>query len=238
MTIYLTSFIAGMFAILSPCVLTVAPILLLSAFQGHRLAPLAIVAGLTTFFTGFGIIVASTGQLFGLSQENLRNFSAYSLIIIGLILLFPVLQNYMNKMLSPLFGKIQTKTHHYETTGLVSYFFLGCLMALVWVPCTGPSLSLALSFAAKGENIFMSMLIMLCYSLGVSIPLIAVSYLSSQFVSHQKSKWAKVAKVGQKVLGAALLFTGILVITDYDQVFSSFLSRITPEFILRITSQY
>ena len=53
------AYAAGALTILSPCVLPLVPIVLSSAAQRHRFAPLALAAGLVVAFTATGFIVAN-----------------------------------------------------------------------------------------------------------------------------------------------------------------------------------
>jgi cytochrome c-type biogenesis protein len=63
---------AGLFSILSPCVLPLVPIVLGTAVSEHRLGPLALATGLATSFTAIGLFVATIGYSVGLDGEFFR----------------------------------------------------------------------------------------------------------------------------------------------------------------------
>ena len=86
------AFLAGVLSILSPCVLPLVPIMLGSAASEHRLAPVALAAGLALSFVAIGLFVATIGFSIGLDQDVLRTLGAALLIALGLVLVVPAFQ--------------------------------------------------------------------------------------------------------------------------------------------------
>ena len=80
---------AGLFSILSPCVLPLAPIVLGAAGSEHRLGPLALAAGLATSFTAIGLFVATIGYSIGLDGEFFKMTGAVLLVAAGFALALP-----------------------------------------------------------------------------------------------------------------------------------------------------
>ena len=70
------AYVAGALTILSPCVLPLVPIVLSSAAQRHRFAPVALAAGLVLAFTATGFVVAAFGQALGIDTLVVRNAGA------------------------------------------------------------------------------------------------------------------------------------------------------------------
>ena len=70
------AYVAGALTILSPCVLPLVPIVLSSAAQRHRFAPLALAAGLVVAFTVTGFVVAAFGQALGIDTLVVRAVGA------------------------------------------------------------------------------------------------------------------------------------------------------------------
>ncbi|HXQ04257.1 MAG TPA: cytochrome c biogenesis protein CcdA, partial [Bradyrhizobium sp.] len=83
---------AGLFSILSPCVLPLVPIVLGTAVSEHRLGPLALAGGLAMSFTAIGLFVATIGYSVGLDGEFFRVTGAVLLVAAGLALMLPRLQ--------------------------------------------------------------------------------------------------------------------------------------------------
>ena len=81
------AYVAGALTILSPCVLPLVPIVLSSAAQRHRFAPVALAAGLVLAFTATGFVVAAFGQALGIDTLVVRNAGAIILCLVGIVLL-------------------------------------------------------------------------------------------------------------------------------------------------------
>src|SRR5947208_4144553 len=83
---------AGLFSILSPCVLPLVPIVLGTAVSEHRWGALALAAGLATSFTAIGLFVATIGYSIGLDGAFFRFTGAALLIAAGMVLVLPRIQ--------------------------------------------------------------------------------------------------------------------------------------------------
>jgi len=88
----LLAFLTGILSILSPCVLPLVPVVLTGAVAEHRLAPLALAAGVALSFTAIGLFVATVGFSIGLDLAVFRTGAALLLIVVGAVLLVPRLQ--------------------------------------------------------------------------------------------------------------------------------------------------
>src|SRR5260370_37022295 len=80
--------VAGLFSILSPCVLPLVPILLGTAVAEHKLGPAALAAGLALSFTAIGMFVATIGYSIGLDGEI---FPSVAAVLLGLVGVGPVM---------------------------------------------------------------------------------------------------------------------------------------------------
>lgn len=232
-----TSFLAGLLAILSPCILPIAPILLLSAWQQHRWGPVALVLGLSITFTLLGFILAATGTVIGFSPVRLHVFFSGLLIILGLTFLFPQVENFWLRIISPMAARLHVLSGHPSLNGIGGQFLLGLILGGAWLPCIGPTLGLAINLAHNRQHLSEAMAIMFIYSLGASLPLIVLSYLSRElWVGHQN--WAKFARQGKKVLGVVLIFMGVLLLTGWIIHVEALMLTYTPSWLLRLTTRY
>src|SRR5262245_31472444 len=89
---------------LSPCVLPLLPILLASAVQRHVLGPLALAVGLAGSFAGIGLLGASLGLSLGIDSGILRVAAAILMLVAGIALLVPALQEALALRMAPLTG--------------------------------------------------------------------------------------------------------------------------------------
>src|SRR5690606_31657372 len=55
-------------------------------------------------------------------------------------------------------------------------FLLGISLGAVWTPCAGPVLASILVLAAKAQDLGQSSTLLLLYSIGAGIPMLAIAY--------------------------------------------------------------
>lgn len=80
-------FLAGVLSTLSPCVLPIVPILLGSASNAHRHAPLALAGGLALSYAVLGTALAWVGASMGIDTSIFRNAGAVILGLLGVVLM-------------------------------------------------------------------------------------------------------------------------------------------------------
>src|SRR4030088_1101557 len=90
----LLAFVAGLFSILSPCVLPLVPIVLGAAVAEHKLGPVALAVGLALSFTAIGMFIATVGYTIGLYGDVFRSVAAVLLVLVGAVLVVPQWQSH------------------------------------------------------------------------------------------------------------------------------------------------
>lgn len=80
---------AGLFSILSPCVLPLVPVVLGAAVAENKYGPAVLAAGLAVSFTSIGMFVATIGYAIGLDGDVFRSVAAFLLVLVGAVLLMP-----------------------------------------------------------------------------------------------------------------------------------------------------
>ncbi len=96
---------------------------------------------------------------------------------------------------------------------LVSAFVIGATLGLVWAPCAGPALGLALTLV-RDEPGAKALVYLLCYALGSAVPLLIVAYGGQKAVGAVRSigPWTGVIK---QVAGVILILMAIGLRYDY-----------------------
>jgi len=82
---YSLALLAGLLSTLSPCVLPIVPILLGSAMNAHRRAPIALAAGLAISYATIGTALAWAGTALELDSELVRRMGAALLGLFALV---------------------------------------------------------------------------------------------------------------------------------------------------------
>lgn len=234
-TLFVIAFIGGFLTIAAPCILAVLPIILGSTIgQQSRLRPFFIVLGLTVSFTGFGVLFQYVTNLFGLSNNSLRNIALVFLGVFGVALIFPEmfekiifrLQNFFNKMM-PQKQQGVAPAEMQKKKGLLNGFFVGASLGLVWVPCAGPILGAILTLAVTQQDLGKVILLMLAYSLGAGLPMLLIAYGGNIIVSRLKFLKEK-GQLIQKISGAVLLVGVLFIALGLDVKISTGLAQLFP----------
>lgn len=234
---YGLSFLAGVLSTLSPCVLPLVPILMGSASATHRLGPFALVGGLMLSFTVIGVALGSLGGVLGLDAQVLRIAGGVLLLLFGMVLVSSRLQDRLSAAVSRL-GMGQGWLARFNLNGLHGQFMLGLLLGIVWSPCVGPTLGVAVTLASQGQALVQVGTVMLLFSLGAGLPLLALGLLSQQAMQHWRGRMMKAGQRGKKMFGAALLLIGLLVLSGADKGFERWALNVMPDWMVNLTTRY
>lgn len=231
------SFLAGLLSTLSPCVLPLVPILLGSSVSSHRMGPYALIGGLMLSYTVIGVVIGSLGAKIGFETDSLRVVGGVLLMLFGSIMLSSVLQDRFSGVISRM-GLGQGLLERYNLNGLHGQFFLGMLLGVVWSPCVGPTLGVAITLASQGKALLQVGAVMMMFSLGAALPLIAIGMLSRQAMGRWRGRMLEVGQKGKKLFGAALLLLGILVLSGADKSFERHAVNVMPDWLVMLTSRF
>ena len=230
--------LAGILSTLSPCVLPLLPIILVTATSEHRLGPVALASGLALSFVIIGMFVATIGYGIGFDASFFRIIAATMLIGIGVILLVPQLQTQVAAAAAPISGWTEDRFGGIETGGLSGQFALGLLLGAVWSPCVGPTLGAASVLAAQGENLWQVAFVMLAFGVGAALPLLLLGLLSRETLVRWRGRLLEAGKSGKVVLGGLLIVIGLLIVSGLDKRLEAVLVEASPAWLTEITTRY
>jgi cytochrome c biogenesis protein CcdA len=237
-------YLAGLLTLLNPCVLPVLPIVLASALQAGRHGPLAIAAGLCASFVSFGMFVATVGYSIGLTEEVLARAGAIMMIVFGVILLVPRLNESFAAATAGFGSRADAVLTHAQTggqagtlagdsmiganTGLRNQFLGGILLGAVWSPCIGPTLGGAISLASQGENLTWAFLTMLSFALGVSTIIVALGYGTGEAIRRRRDALRGVAERAKPIMGIAFLLVGLMILLKVHHMIEAWAVQVLP----------
>lgn len=211
------SFLGGVLASLSPCSLSVLPIVVgyvggYSEESGFKtfLQLLSFVLGLSAVLTVIGIICALGGRAF------VSTGGAYwVLFVASVILLFGLNLLGVIQFNLPVIVKQMPKG---DAHSLFIYpFILGALFALAATPCSTPILVGIMSFASLSANLVYAALMLFMFSLGQGLIIILAGVFTS-FVKKVRV-FSGVSEVFLKIMGVLLVISAFYI---YFSVFSRF----------------
>src|SRR4029078_8520997 len=122
------AFLAGCLSVLSPCVLPLLPMFLVTPASENRLGPLALAVGLAISFTAIGLFVATVGFAMVLDTDVFRTISAVLLSGVGVLLLVPRLQEQSAVAAGPVSQWAGGYLDNFAATGLAGQFGLGLFL--------------------------------------------------------------------------------------------------------------
>jgi cytochrome c-type biogenesis protein len=190
-TSLLAAFLAGLLSFVSPCVLPLVPsyVSYISGMsidqlrhsewqEGNRSFilsnTLVFVAGFSTVFIGFGASASAFGEWLATYQEEIRKTGGLLIIVFGLSVIGFI----------RLPGLMAEKRLHLvrRPGGYAGSFMVGATFAAGWTPCVGPVLGAMLLYAAASDTLMDGVTLLACYSLGLGLPLLAISVAMDRFL--------------------------------------------------------
>ena len=216
------AFIAGLLSFLSPCVLPLVPPYLcylggmtveqLAEEQSARTASsrrvfwaaLAFVLGFSTVFIALGATATFIGQFVAQYLDVLAKIAGVVIIVLGLHFLGVF-------RIALLFREVRFHIDS-KPAGIAGAYVVGLAFAFGWTPCVGPVLAAVLFVAGTEESIWQGTSLLATYSAGLGVPFLAAAFAAGPFLKFMRRFRGGVRTV-ERVLGVALVITGILFIT-------------------------
>jgi cytochrome c-type biogenesis protein len=230
--------VAGALSLLSPCVLPVLPIVLAGASAESRFGPLALAGGLAISFAAIGIGMATVGFAIGLDGDTFRIGAAILMIVIGIVLVLPALQERASAAAGPFGDWVNRRFEHMSTGGAGGQFALGLVLGAVWSPCVGPTLGAASVMAARGENLASVAATMLVFGIGAAVPLILLARLPVRRFQEIRRWLVSGGRGGRMVAGFIVAGVGLAIVTGIDKQVETFLVEMSPDWLTRLTTSF
>jgi cytochrome c-type biogenesis protein len=208
------------------------------AFASHRYGAVALSGGVALSFVIVGLFVATVGFAAGLDGDVFRFSGAILLSAFGLLLLSQGLQDRLAIAATPLGARAQSAIDKLKPTGLGGQFILGLLLGVVWSPCVGPTLGVAVTLAAQRQTLPQVAAVMLLFGIGAAFPMLVVGTLSREVLMRWRGGMMKAGKRGKQILGAAMLVMAVIILTGADRQIEAKLVGWSPQWLTSLTTQY
>jgi len=225
------AFLAGIFTILSPCILPVLPAILSASTMKGKYRPLGIIVGLVASFTFFTLALTAIVHATGLSANILRYAAIVLIFIFGLVMLFPFLSDRFARFASPLANLGQSIQGTTPESGFSGGFIFGIALGLLWTPCAGPILAAITTLVATQSITLSTVLITLAYSIGAGIPMFFIAYGGSKIIQSSRFLSQHSEKMRQ-FFGGLMVFTAIAIALHWDTILQQQVSRIIPPVLI------
>jgi cytochrome c biogenesis protein CcdA/thiol-disulfide isomerase/thioredoxin len=201
----------GFGLILSPCILPILPIVLAASLDGGKKRPVGIIIGFIVSFSLFALLARQLIQWLQIDTQIIQNAALLMLGILGVVMLVPRLDALLSARMKGIanFGD-QLTTRVGRGDGLVSGVMIGCLIGLIWTPCAGPIMAVAVVQIIQAKTDFNAALIVLMFVTGAAIPMLTIALTGR--VVMQKFGFLKTYAVRlRQGLGAVILAGTVLI---------------------------
>ncbi len=205
----LIAFFFGILSVLSPCILPVIPLIAAYSTKSSRFVPITIVIGLSVSFALMGVLASAFGSIFQQYQTILYIAGGVLIIFLGLYMLFDVIGEKIHTIVPN--TRLSTRRSATNVGGAAGGFMLGFSLGIVWTPCIGPILGAILMMVAVQGDILYGGILLVIYSLGLGLPLLAIAY-TSHFTLKPFVKYSVIIK---RISGIILVLTGLYFIFIY-----------------------
>ena len=227
--------VAGVLSFLSPCVLPILPPYLaymagttVSEIKKNKkiikksvlLSAISFSLGLSVVFIFLGLAANSMASIFILYQNELRIGSGVLIVIFGLHFMGLFRITFLQK-------ELRLNIDIKKRGNYLPPFLLGLTFAFGWTPCIGPILGSILAIIAQDASVLRGLILMIFYSLGLSIPFIGLAYLLIKGVVIT-AFISKHSLYIERFTGGFLLIIGLLFLSGSFQLLGFFILEYLP----------
>ena len=234
---------AGALTTLNPCVFPILPLVVGSALQANRFAPVLMGLGMASAFALLGMLTAVLASVSNFDPDLLRQGSAVMMILFGLVLAVPKAKDLFARVITPLANvasRLESRLDQSDAAAQASPWralAMGMLLGFIWTPCSGPLLASTLTLAASG-SVASATLTLALFGLGAAIPLIGVGYLSRASLGRLRQWVLNHGTRAQQIMGGVLLLVGLMVLLGFDKTLEAYLLRLLPSSWIGLTTRF
>ena len=211
------AFIFGALSFFSPCVLPLVPgyLAIFSEIEknirARLIGSIQFTFGFTIVFICLAAIATNIGSFFSRNSQSLSTISGLIIIIFGLILFFPNLNQ-----------KYFYSANYVNLNRIKSFknFILGLTFAFGFTPCIGPVLGALLTLSSNRQTVSEGIFLLTAYSAGLAIPFISMPLLSTK-VNLKGRFFTIFQKYSNKISGSILIIIGLLIFSDRMYILAS-----------------
>ena len=230
----LVAFGAGLLSCLSPCVLPLIPSyvtfitgLSIDEVQNARRVALVhgvlFVLGFTLIFLAMGATATMLGQALLQYRDWISRVGGVVIIIFGLYMLGAMNVGFLSR---------ERRFHVQDKpVGYFGTMFVGAAFGAGWTPCLGPILGSILVYTGSQADLAKGMWLLFAYSLGLAVPFLVSAVAIDRFSAFFQRMRGRMIWVS-RISGVAMIAIGVLLVTNYFTILASWLTGLTPEFLL------
>ncbi len=204
--LYLITFLEGIITFLSPCVLPMIPIYIAYLSAGHKntkstlINAIGFTLGFTLVFLIFGTLFSTIATSLSINNSTIKMICSFIIILLGINYLFDIS---IIKGLNINFNFDTNNLNFFKS------LIFGAIFSISWSHCITTFLGVAIAKSLTLGSRLEGILLILTYSLGLSIPFLLSALLLDQ-LADTFNFIKKNYKTINKVSGIFLIAVGLL----------------------------
>lgn len=214
---FLASFIGGIVASISPCSLSMLPLIIGYVGGYSEQKPLKTFVQMIFFVTGSGIVFSVIGLFCALTGKIFVGNPYFALIIASIILIMGLnIVGLLDIQMPVLIKEIPKNNFNNE---FLYPLLLGAVFAIIGSPCSTPILASIMAFSSMSANILQAVIMLFLFALGQGIIFILAGVITSE-IKTSSEKYYKISEIILKISGVLLILVSLFI---YFKIFSSVL---------------
>ena len=233
--------VGGLITGISPCILPVLPVILMSGAQTARataeipaaattvapppakpsraeaLRPYLVIAGLVLSFSAVTLTGSALLSLLHLPQDAIRWLALVALVAIGLGLIFPSVEALLEKP----FARLPHKQFGSGSSG----FGLGLALGVLYLPCAGPVLAAIVLAGATGSIGLPTIALTSSFAVGAGVPLLVFA-LAGRRIAERVRVFRRHQRQTRIVAGAVTILLAVALVFNLPAA----LQRAIPDY--------
>lgn len=199
----------------SPCILPILPLILAASAAGNRWRPLEIVTGFILSFTAFSLVSRQILAATGIQQDQIQFWAFALLLVFGLVMLIPALEEKFAALTGGLAGRASEASNRGFSTRTGGGLIVGALIGVVWTPCAGPILAVALLQVIQSETNLNAVSTIGAFSIGAGLPMLIIGYFGKGLTQYIRAL-SRHAVVIRRAMGVVIVVFALLGLVGFN----------------------
>lgn len=212
------SFLGGLIASISPCSLSMLPLIIgyIGGFSDEK--PLKTLLQMIFFVIGTGIVFSIIGLICALTGKIFVGNPYFALVIASIIMIMGL--KIIGVIEFELPAVIKEIPKNKFNNDFLYPLLLGAVFALIGTPCSTPILASIMAFASISAKISSAVIMLFLFSIGQGLILIIAGFLTSKIKSNENFY-----KISEKILQISGFLLILVSIYIFYKIFGSILVK-------------
>ena len=208
------SFLGGLIASISPCSLSMLP-LIIGYVGGYSDAkPLKTLLQMIIFVFGTGVVFSVIGIICAITGRAFVGNPYFALIVASIILIMGLkILEVIDFELPVIIKEIPQNNFNND---FIYPFVLGVVFAIIGTPCSTPILASIMGFASISANIPQAVVMLFLFSIGQGLILILAGFITSKIKTSEN--FYKASETVMKISGVLLILVALFI---YYKIFGA-----------------